>query len=150
MRDTARYPPAMDQQASRSATVRELMRPATTTTDRHASLATAAYRMRLAGDTALIVTTADSHTPIGIVTVTDIADAVAIGKDLDDARVEELVGPDPVTARAGASVEEAVRIMLVTRIRHLPIVDDGGRLLGIVDITEVCRTLLAEVRTLQR
>ena len=128
----------------RSTTVGQLMRPAVTTVERHAHLAAAAYMMKHAGDTAVVVTSDDeTRRPIGIVTETDITDAVADGKDLNESRIDELAGADPVTVRPATTVNEAAEVLLATRIRHLPVVDDG-RLVGIIDVTDVCRALLDE------
>lgn len=123
-------------------TVGDLMRPAATTVERHAHLAAAAYLMKRAGNTALVVTTDDeTRRPIGIITATDISNAVADGKDVNDTRIDQLIGPDPVTAPPGTAITEAAALMLSAHIRHLPVVDNG-RLLGIVDITDACRELL--------
>jgi len=119
------------------------MRPAVTTTvERHGHLAAAAYLMRHAGDTAVVVTTDDeSRRPVGVLTETDIIYAVADGKNLNDTRIDDIIGFDPVTARPGMTVAEAAVLMLSAGIRHLPVVEDG-RLVGIIDITDACRALL--------
>jgi CBS domain-containing protein len=122
-------------QQGRSVTVGELMRPAVTAVERHAHLAAAAYLMRHASDTAVVVTTDDeSRRPIGIVTQTDVIAAVAEGKDLDKTRIEELTGRDPVTEQPATAVDQAAEVMLSAGVRHLPVVDDG-RLVGIFDVT---------------
>jgi CBS domain-containing protein len=119
------------------------MRPPVTTVERDAHLAAAAYLMKHAGDTAVVVTTDDeSRRPIGIITETDITQAVADGKSLDDSRMNELMGSEPLTAPPGMTVNDAAALMLNAGIRHLPVVDDG-RLVGIVDISDACRALLA-------
>jgi CBS domain-containing protein len=118
------------------------MRPAVTTVERHAHLAAAAYLMRKAGDTAVVVTTDDeSERPIGIITDADISHAVADGKDVNAVRIDELGLPEPVMALPGTTVNEAAALMLSVGVRHLPVVD-SGRLVGIVDITDACRALL--------
>src|SRR2546430_4027715 len=82
----------------RHATVRECVRPAVTTVELNAHLAAAAYLMRRAGDTAVVVTTDDERRrPIGVVTDTDIAQAGADGRDVNEVRLDEIVGPEPVT-----------------------------------------------------
>jgi CBS domain-containing protein len=126
----------------RAQTVRELMRPAVTTVERHAHLGAAAYLMRHAGDNAVVVTTDDeSRRPTGIITDTDIANAVADGKDLEETRIDELAGTDPVTIRSDATINEAARVMVSHRFRHLPVVENG-RLVGIIDIVDTCRAML--------
>ena len=128
----------------RSTTVAQLMRPAVTTVARHSHVAAAAFMMKHAGDTAVVVTSDDgTGRPIGIFTETDITDAVAEGKDPNESRIDELAGKVPVTVRPATTVNEAAEVLLTTGIRHLPVVDDG-RLVGIVDVTDVCGALLKE------
>jgi acetoin utilization protein AcuB len=51
--------------------------------------------------------------------------------------VRDRMTSDPITVSPGTSVPEAVRIMRESVIRHLPVVDDGGKLLGIVAQTDL-------------
>jgi CBS domain-containing protein len=128
---------------SGATTIRTVMRPAVTTIDRHSHLAGAAYLMRHAGDTAIVVTTDDdARRPIAIITEADITDAVADGKDVNEVRIDELVGREPMTVRPEATIGEAVELMLSAGIHHLPVVEED-RLLGIVDITDACRALVS-------
>jgi CBS domain-containing protein len=118
------------------------MRPATTSVETSAHLAAAAYLMKRSGDTALVVTTDDGeHRPVAIVTDTDIAQAVADGRDVEETRITDLGSTPPVTVEAGTPVVEAARTMLLLRIQHLPVVE-GGRLVGIIDMSDACRSLL--------
>jgi CBS domain-containing protein len=123
-------------------TVGEVMRPAVTTVERHAHLAAAAYLMKHGRDTAVVVTTDDeSRTPVGIITEADVAQAVADGKNVNEVRIDQLGGREPVMTSPGATVEDAANLMLSAHVRHLPVVD-GARLVGIVDIIDACRALL--------
>ena len=45
--------------------------------------------------------------------------------------------PDPITAPADTDVEEAARVMLEHGFRHLPVVDDGGQVIGVVSLRRV-------------
>lgn len=121
--------------------VDELMRPATTTVERRAHLAAAAYLMKHRGDTALVVTTDDGRRPMAIITDADISQAVADRRALEDTRISDLALAPPVTVESGTSALEAARLMLSRRIHHLPVVDDG-RLVGLVEFSDVCRPLL--------
>ncbi len=67
------------------ATVANVMRPPLTTVEQAAHAAAAAYLMKHAGATALIVLDAQTGQPIGIITQADIARAVADGKDVNSA-----------------------------------------------------------------
>jgi CBS domain-containing protein len=126
----------------RRATVRGCTRPVATTVERHAHLAAAAYLMRRASDTALVVTTDDeSRRPIAVITDTDIAQAVADRRNLNEARIDELVSLEPVTTQPETAVSEATELMLAAGVRHLPVVENG-HLVGIFDIADACRALL--------
>ena len=126
----------------RGASVGEVMRPATTSVETSAHLAAAAYLMKRSGDSALVVTTDDAERrPLAIVTVGDIAEAVADGRDLEETRITDLRSVPPATVEAGVPVVEAARTMLLLRIQHLPVVD-GRRLVGIIDMSDACRSLL--------
>lgn len=123
-------------------TVGELMRPPTTTVEPDAHLASAAYLMKRAGDSALVVTADDEgRLPIAIITDADVSQAVADGRDLDDTRINQLNLPRPLAVAPDVSVAEAAEQMLDMALQHLPVVRDG-RLVGLVDIAAVCRALL--------
>jgi CBS domain-containing protein len=117
------------------------MRPPVTTVGQYDHVAAAAYLMKHAGVSALVVM--DSHTdqPIGIVTEADIAHAVADGKDVNEVRIHDLMTARPTVIHPKTSVIEAARIMTNGRFRHLPVVGDDG-ITGMVDISDVCRALL--------
>ena len=122
--------------------VSDLMRPAVTSVEHNAHLAAAAYQMKHANDSALIVIDDEEHrTPIAVITDTDVANAVADGKDPNDVRVSDLVRREPITIGPEESLSAAAKTMISAHIHHLPVVADG-QLLGMVDITDACRGLL--------
>jgi CBS domain-containing protein len=75
---------------------------------------------------------------IGIVTERDLTRAVAGRVHTSEARVREWMTADPVTLSKDASPEEAAKIMLDQRFRHIPIVEDEHTI-GIVSIRDVAR-----------
>jgi CBS domain-containing protein len=75
---------------------------------------------------------------IGIVTERDLTRAVAGRIHTSEARVREWMTPDPVTLPKDAPAEEAARIMLEQRFRHIPIVEDEHTI-GIISIRDVAR-----------
>ena len=124
------------------ATVADVMRPPATTLDQNDHAAAAAYLMKHAGATALVVLDGqETNRPIGIVTEADIVHAVADGKDVNDVRIHDLMTAAPTVIRATTSIRDAARIMTNDRFRHLPVVDDAG-LIGMVDIAALCGALL--------
>ena len=131
-----------DTSAGRPPTVHDVMRSAVTTVERHAHLAAAAFLMHRANSSAVVVTSdQEAHQPIAVITESDITRVVADGRDVNEVRIEEMIGPEPVTVRPNTSVIAATELMMSAKIRHLPVIDDG-RLVGLIDITDACRALL--------
>ena len=123
------------------ATVANVMRPPVTTVEQAAHVAAAAYLMKHAGATALMVLDARTGQPIGIITQADIARAVADGKDVNSVRIYDLMTTRPTVISTTTSVRDAANVMTSGHFRHLPVVGDAG-LAGIVDITDICRALI--------
>lgn len=124
-------------------TAADVMRPALTTVEPNDHLAAAAYLMRHAGATALIVVDdEETKRPKGLITDTDIVEAVADGRDVNEVRIHDLMTMSPKLIKATTSIPDAARTMLSGRFRHLPVVDASGGLIGIVDIGDVCGALL--------
>jgi CBS domain-containing protein len=127
--------------------VRQLMRPPVVSVERDAHLAAAAYLMKKAGDTALVVVDDETDLrPVAVITDTDIAAAVADGKDPNDIRISDLPVRKPITVPSEETAAAAANLMVSARIRHLPVVDDG-RLVGMVDIVDACRGLMGDEKS---
>jgi CBS domain-containing protein len=123
-------------------TAADVMRPALSTVKPDDHVAAAAYLMKHAGATALVVVDDEqARRPRGLITEADIVRAVADGTDLNQVRIRDLMTTDPTVITAATSVRDAAESMLAGHFRHLPVVDDGG-LIGIVDIADVSRALL--------
>ena len=123
-----------------AATVADIMRPPLTTITQHDHLAAAAYLMKHAGTTALLVADAQTGRPAGIITETDVAHAVADGIDVNNVRVGAVMTTRPAVATT-TSIHDAAKTMTARHFRHLPVAGDTG-LLGVVDITDLCRALI--------
>jgi CBS domain-containing protein len=117
------------------------MRPPVTTVEQNDHVAGAAYLMKRAGATALVVTQAETHEPIGIITEADISHLVADGKNPNDVRIYQLMTARLTVVSTTTSIRDAARVMTSGRFRHLPVMG-GPALVGIVDITDICRALL--------
>lgn len=52
-------------------------------------------------------------------------------------KIKSLMIPDPITVTEAASVEEAIEIMKVNSIRHLPVVSDDNMLKGFVTLADL-------------
>ena len=123
------------------ATVGDVMRPPLTTVDQNDHVAAAAYLMRHAGATALVVLDGQSNRPLGIITEADIVHTVADGRDVNEVRIRDVMTTGPTMVTADTGIPEAAKTMTTGHFRHLPVVGDGG-LTGIVDIRDVCQALL--------
>ena len=131
--------PSFQSQAA-EATAADVMQPRLTTVNQHDHVAAAAYLMKHAGTTALMVVDAWAGQPAGIITASDIAHAIADGKDVNDVRVDAVMTTRPALT-ATTSIRDAAETMTARQFRHLPVACDVA-LLGVVDITDVCRALL--------
>ena len=122
-------------------TVAGIMRPPLKTVEQDDHVAAAAYLMKHAGATALVILDEWTDQPLGIITEADIAHAVADGKDLSTLRIHDLMTTRPTVISATTSVRDAAKTMTNGHFRHLPVVGDSG-LVGMVDIADVCRALI--------
>ena len=134
----AQQPPG---QRRHLATVGDVMRPPLTTVDQNDHVAAAAYLMRHAGATALVVLDGQSNRPLGIITEADIVHTVADGRDVNEVRIRDVMTTGPTMVTADTGIPEAAKTMTTGHFRHLPVVGDGG-LTGIIDIRDVCQALL--------
>jgi CBS domain-containing protein len=77
---------------------------------------------------------------IGTVTDRDIAiRVVAEGKDPESTTVREIASTDLVTIDPQQDLDEALRLMARHQVRRLPVVDEDGRLVGVVAQADIAR-----------
>jgi CBS domain-containing protein len=119
------------------------MRPPLTTVERYDHVAAAAYLMKHAGTSALMVLDATAARLIGIITEADVARTVADGDDVNEVRIHDVMTARPTVITPDTSIRDAAAIMTKSHFRHLPVVGDTG-LQGVVDINDVCRALLTD------
>ena len=82
--------------------------------------------------------------PLGILSERDIVNAVAAsGAPGLDRPASEAMTRNLLTCEPGNSVDELMTIMTNSRVRHLPVVEQG-RLVGIVSIGDVVKCKLDE------
>jgi IMP dehydrogenase len=107
------------------------------TISRDASIREAATAMRDNGFNAFLVPGADT----GIVTSTDVLDAVADGRDLEETTVADLMTAPVESVTVDLALGEAAAMMRNYEINHLPVRDDDGDYVGIVSSTDLRETL---------
>ena len=141
MTEAFTHKPSVHRAPHAPATAADVMRPAPATIGPRDHVAAAAYLMKHAGVTALVVVDDNQpRQPVGIITEADIAQAVAEGKDVNDVRIRALITTHLTAINAGTSIRDAARSMVTGHFRHLPVAGEAG-LIGMVDITDVCAAL---------
>lgn len=82
---------------------------------------------------------------IGLVTESDLRRAVALGVDVEKSFVAEFMGKDPDTFDPDLDVWDAGTWIAESGYRHLPVVDDDNKLLGVVSVRELLKALVDTV-----
>ncbi|HEY5661083.1 MAG TPA: CBS domain-containing protein [Gaiellaceae bacterium] len=118
--------------------IRDVMTSEPRTIDAGQSVAYAAKMMR-DEDVGLAPIVEDDKL-IGMLTDRDIAvRVVAEGRDPDEVTVGEVASRQVVTVDPQQDLDEALRIMAKHQVRRLPVVEEDGRLVGIVAQADVAR-----------
>jgi CBS domain-containing protein len=82
----------------------------------------------------------------GIVSERDVVRALrTAGAALLDAPISTVMTSDVVVSAPGDTVEDMMRLMTERRIRHVPVVTDGGRMAGIISIGDVVKSRIDEL-----
>jgi CBS domain-containing protein len=116
------------------------MRPASTSIERGAHVATARYLMRHRNERAIVVVDNSAQEPVGIITDSNVDRALALGHDPDEPRVSDISPRAPLSMDSAATVRDAATAMLHHGVRYLPVVDDG-RLVGVVSLRDLWQQL---------
>jgi CBS domain-containing protein len=78
---------------------------------------------------------------VGTLTDRDIAiRVVAEGKDPESTKVREIASTDLVTVDPQQGLDEALRLMAQHQVRRLPVVEEDGRLVGVVAQADVAKS----------
>jgi CBS domain-containing protein len=77
---------------------------------------------------------------VGTLTDRDIAiRVVAEGRDPESTTVREVASTDLITIDPEQSLDEALRLMAQHQVRRLPVVEEDGRLVGVLAQADVAR-----------
>ncbi len=80
----------------------------------------------------------DGERPVGVFSERDILRRIVVARlDPGKTLVSEVMSSEMLVCKPTTSVEEARSVMKNRRIRHLPVVDDNERLVGLVSIGDV-------------
>ena len=114
------------------------------TTSAEASIEAAARLMRARNVGALVV--AKNGKAKGILTDRDIAmEVVAKGKDPATVRVGQVMRKPPTVIRENRGILDATKILGAKGVRRLPVVNNGGKLVGIIALDDLLMLLGSEM-----
>jgi CBS domain-containing protein len=91
----------------------------------------------------------DQEHMVGIVSERDYArKVVLLGKTSRGTRVSEIMSSKVYTIHPDQTVEEAMELMNTQRIRHLPVIEDGGdqHVIGMIAQRDVMRAIIHKQR----
>ena len=86
--------------------------------------------------------------PIGIVTDRDIALALGLQACTAEAPVQTIMTRRPHTLKKQEGIMRATQYMMEKHVRRLPVVDEKGRIVGIVSIDDLLPLLSRELQNL--
>jgi diguanylate cyclase (GGDEF)-like protein len=92
----------------------------------------------------------DCERPIGVVSERDMVGAlrdVLRESSRRMLRVSEVMSPSILTLPHTATLDDAVALVAANSIRHVPVVDDDGKLVGVVTQTDLLRAATAQIET---
>ncbi len=78
----------------------------------------------------------DKTIPVGVISERDIIKSIAAGKKVSN-QVDKICTKKIVTLKASLDVAEVAKAMNQHRIRHVVVVDDEGRLKGVVSMRDL-------------
>jgi CBS domain-containing protein len=85
---------------------------------------------------------------VGIVTDRDfVMKVIAEGRDPKGTRVVDVMTSKPVTCREDDDIDEAAELMTEHQVRRIPVVDEDGRILGIIAQADLATRLSKSKKT---
>ena len=124
-------------------TIREVMTSKLCSIDTDKSVAYAAKMMR--DEDVGIAPIVEGDRLVGVLTDRDIAvRVVAEGRDPEQVKVTEVASRDVVTLDPQQDLDEALRLMARHQVRRLPVVEEDGRLVGVVAQADVAQADVAQ------
>ncbi|KAJ2333611.1 hypothetical protein GGI00_002248, partial [Coemansia sp. RSA 2681] len=109
-----------------------------------------ARQMRAGRVTASLVVDDDTGAIAGIFTSKDIVlRVIAAGLDPRTCSVVRVMTPHPDTVLPATSLIDALKRMYERHYLNLPVVDDAGEILGLVDVLRLCYATLEQMKSIQ-
>ena len=96
-------------------------------------------------DLGAVVVSADGRSIAGIVSERDVVRRLAEGADVLEEPVRALMSAEVHRATRGDTVRSVMATMTERRVRHVPVVDEHDRLVGIVSIGDLVKSQISEL-----
>jgi CBS domain-containing protein len=128
-----------DKEEQMAKSVRELMTRNPCSIDADKSVAYAAKMLR--DEDVGLAPIVEGDRLVGTVTDRDITvRAVAEGKDPESTKVKDIASINLVTVDPRQDLDEALKLMAKYQVRRLPVIEEGGRLVGLVAQADIARS----------
>lgn len=93
--------------------------------------------------------TSDIDKPIGIITERDIARLVSFSSNLStEVTISEVMSKPLITINQNSSIKEATELMQQNNIRRLVILDNKGKLVGIITAKDILRSIMEFLKSI--
>lgn len=95
-----------------------------------------------------VVESQASRRLVGMVTDRDLAVRVLAGdRNIEQATLRDAMSASPVACRADDDVQKAVQLMAERQLRRMPVIDQSGRLLGIIAQADIATRVGSDKKT---
>jgi CBS domain-containing protein len=93
--------------------------------------------------------TSEIDKPIGIITERDIARLVSFSSNLStEVPISEVMSKPLITINQNSSIKDATDLMQKNNIRRLPILDNKGKLVGIITAKDILRSIMEFLKSI--
>lgn len=95
-----------------------------------------------------VVESQASRRLVGMVTDRDLAVRVLAGdRNIEQATLRDAMSASPVACREDDDVQKAVQLMAERQLRRMPVIDQSGRLLGIIAQADIATRVGSDKKT---
>ncbi|MDF2866936.1 MAG: hypothetical protein K0S11_406 [Gammaproteobacteria bacterium] len=116
------------------------------TIDKNEALKAAAQLMFEKNTGSVIVV--EDQKPVGVLTDRDLARCYLEGESIDDLSLDQVIDTDVLKVGSKEGIQDALEAMAEKGVRRAPVVDEQGKLVGIVTTDDMVKILAEEFNKL--